>query len=41
MSGHFKTICTECKTIINQCRCPAKDKTIIYGICKECEEKAE
>ena len=26
---HFKEVCTYCKTIVNQCRCPSNDKDVI------------
>lgn len=36
---HYITICKECKCVINQCRCPSKEKTVNYGFCKTCKEK--
>jgi len=39
--SHFIKICEECKDILNQCRCPAKDKNVIYGICSRCRKKKE
>ena len=34
---HHKTICKECEAVIEQCRCPSKDKTIIYETCDQCK----
>lgn len=34
---HFKEICKECEVVMNQCRCPSKDKEIRYGICQKCK----
>lgn len=36
MAEHFKEICSNCKAIIGQCRCPDPNKKIKYGICKDC-----
>lgn len=36
---HFIEYCKHCGTVIAQCRCPAKDKTKKYGVCKECQKK--
>ena len=33
---HFKKVCERCYTIISQCRCPSKDKQIVYDICDKC-----
>ena len=37
--GHFIEKCRECGTVISQCRCMSKDKTVRYGICNKCKEK--
>ena len=34
--GHFKEVCKECDTIINQCRC-MNEKTIIESTCDACK----
>ena len=39
--GHFIVVCKDCKKIITQCRCPAKDKRTIYETCDKCKEKNE
>jgi len=39
--SHFKTLCSECNTIINQCRCPSRTKTINYEICNKCHGTKE
>ena len=40
MSGHFKTVCRACKTVVSQCRCPSKDKTVSYvESCSACPKK--
>jgi len=33
---HFKKVCERCYIIISQCRCPSKDKQIVYDICDKC-----
>jgi hypothetical protein len=38
-AGHFIEKCKECGTVINQCRCPSKEKVITYNICSKCENK--
>ena len=35
--SHFKEVCSDCKKIITQCRCPSTDKQVIYSVCKECK----
>lgn len=39
MSAHFKEICRVCGALITQCRCPALDKTVRYGICEGCKQR--
>ena len=39
--GHFIEYCKMCGKVISQCRCMAKDKETLYGICEECEAKQE
>lgn len=34
--GHFKKVCKKCGVVISQCRCPSKDKTLIYEVCDDC-----
>jgi len=36
MADHFKILCGICGALIAQCRCPALDKTIRYGVCETC-----
>ena len=36
---HFICYCIRCDKVINQCRCPDKNKTVIYSICDECKKK--
>ena len=36
MAEHFKEVCSNCKRVIRQCRCPSIDKTIKYSICDDC-----
>jgi len=38
MAEHFIKYCKVCGKVMKQCRCPAKDKTIYYGVCDECKE---
>lgn len=37
MVAHFKKVCQSCGIIITQCRCPSKDKVIIYDLCDKCK----
>jgi hypothetical protein len=37
MSEHFIVKCRHCDSVIGQCRCPAKDKLIKYGVCDVCK----
>ena len=37
---HFKTICTNCRKVINQCRCMDENKTVLYELCENCMEKS-
>jgi hypothetical protein len=39
MSEHFIKYCKNCGIVMEQCRCPMKDKTIKYGICDKCKKK--
>lgn len=36
--GHFKKVCT-CGTVVLQCRCMDKNKTIVTVVCSKCQEK--
>ena len=38
---HFIEKCKECEKVISQCRCPDLNKTIRWGICKECSMAME
>ncbi len=38
--GHEKIICTDCKAVIRQCRCPAEKPRIERGLCGACREQA-
>ena len=38
--GHFIELCKVCRAVISQCRCPAKDKEVKYGLCAQCAAKA-
>lgn len=36
--NHYKTLCRACGKIVGQCRCPSKDKQILYiDECTECQ----
>ena len=37
--NHYRQVCTECDTLMSQCRCPSKDKQVVPGICDKCKEK--
>jgi len=39
--GHYKKVCERCGTIISQCRCPSKDKQIVFGVCDKCRTTKE
>jgi hypothetical protein len=39
MSRHYKVVCSECDTVIGQCRCPSPTKRTTYEVCKDCKEK--
>jgi hypothetical protein len=39
--SHFIKRCTTCDTIIAQCRCPAPNKKLTYGVCGRCKAKPE
>lgn len=42
MAGnHFKTVCSECGTIIEQCRCMDKNKEVRKGVCDTCKKKQQ
>lgn len=38
---HFIEKCKLCGAVINQCRCPSKDKEIRYGVCVACAKKKD
>lgn len=35
---HFIKKCVKCNRVIDQCKCPAEGKTVIYGRCRTCCE---
>ncbi len=35
--GHFIMKCKECDKVIAQCRCPDKNKLVVYDTCDECK----
>ncbi len=37
--GHFKKICGVCEKVVEQCRCPDEDKTVIKIVCIDCAKK--
>lgn len=37
MGNHFIELCSECGTVISQCRCPSNDKEKRYSICEKCK----
>lgn len=37
---HFQEICATCGIIISQCRCMGCNKSIKYGTCQSCKDKA-
>lgn len=37
--NHYVEKCKECSRIIGQCRCPALDKAVQWGVCSECLAK--
>lgn len=37
--SHYIEICTECGTVISQCRCMTCNKTKKKGICPKCLKK--
>ena len=39
MYQHYKIVCIDCGTVIEQCRCSGPNKKGTYGICKKCIEK--
>jgi hypothetical protein len=39
MENHFIKYCRECQKVISQCRCPSKDKKVLWGVCRDCETK--
>ena len=41
MHNHMITKCSECDTVISQCRCMSKDKSVTYELCDECKEKVK
>lgn len=36
--NHFKTVCIKCRTVISQCRCISKNKSVLRTICDKCNE---
>lgn len=41
MSEHFMKQCKVCYKIMGQCRCPSKDKRIIWDLCEDCKKDIE
>ena len=39
MSGHFILKCKKCGAVMAQCRCPASNKEVRYGVCVKCGMK--
>lgn len=39
MHNHQIKKCSSCDTVISQCRCMDKNKTVIYELCEECKKK--
>ena len=40
--SHYQTVCRKCKTVVEQCRCPSKDKPTTYvEACPSCLAKAK
>jgi hypothetical protein len=37
-AGHFIERCRHCGGVISQCRCPARDKEVRYGVCATCRQ---
>jgi len=38
MHSHQITRCSNCNTVISQCRCMSKDKTVVYELCSDCKD---
>ncbi|MCK5617716.1 phage portal protein [Candidatus Pacearchaeota archaeon] len=38
---HYITKCSECKAVINQCRCGSHDKVITWKICDTCKARSK
>lgn len=38
---HYKVVCSECGTIMAQCRCMKCDKEIRMDVCDICKQKME
>ena len=36
---HKRVVCTECETVVSNCRCSSPDKVTEYTICDKCKEK--
>ena len=36
---HYKTVCSECEVVIEECKCPGKDKSVIKELCDACAKK--
>lgn len=36
MTQHYIKKCHKCEAVISQCRCPAPDKIIKWGVCASC-----
>lgn len=37
---HYRKVCRICFHVITECRCPSKDKEIIWDICDDCDRLA-
>ena len=36
MAGHFIEKCSTCGTVVQQCRCPDKNKPVTWVTCERC-----
>jgi len=37
--SHFIEYCSECKKVINQCRCLTTDREVRWSVCDDCKQK--
>lgn len=40
MMGHFKEVCSSCRKVLRQCRCPGP-KTTTFTLCDSCARKPQ